>query len=188
MPSSQAKLFLLRRALAQRVPANEADTPSSEHEGRYIGIHDRTGSGAASPAIANTHDGLAALWRYRHRLGAPAQGLPCQDAVAFHQSQRPILALSDGAGSAAISERGAQALVIGVTRLLRTMEDDLSPWLDGEDDASQAQSTRWAERLRLHAKGLLADLASAERHAMCVTMRATLQVAVIGERHIFWWK
>jgi hypothetical protein len=115
------------------------------------------------------------------------KGLPCQDAVAFRQSQRPILALSDGAGSAAISERGAQALVIGITRLLRTMEGDLSPWLDGEDDASQAQATRWAERLLLHAHGLLADLARAERRDMR-DLRATLQVAIIGERHIFWWK
>ncbi|MDA8154231.1 MAG: PP2C family serine/threonine-protein phosphatase [Acidithiobacillus sp.] len=115
------------------------------------------------------------------------KGLPCQDAVAFRQSQRPILALSDGAGSAAISERGAQALVIGVTRLMRTMEDDLSPWLDSENDASQAQATRWAERLRLHAYGLLADLARTERRDMR-DVRATLQVAIIGERHIFWWK
>lgn len=115
------------------------------------------------------------------------KGLPCQDAVAFRQSQRPILALSDGAGSAAISERGARALVIGIARLLQTMEDDLSPWLDGEDDASQAQATRWAERLLLHAHGLLADLAHAERRDIR-DVRATLQVVVIGERHIFWWK
>ncbi|WP_170159074.1 PP2C family serine/threonine-protein phosphatase [Tibeticola sediminis] len=115
------------------------------------------------------------------------KGLPCQDAVAFRQSQRPILALSDGAGSAAISERGAQALVIGITRFLQTMEDDFSPWLDGENDASQAQATRWADRMLLHAKGLLADLAHGERRDIR-DLRATLQVAIIGERRIFWWK
>ena len=116
------------------------------------------------------------------------KGIPCQDAVAFRNSPRPILALSDGAGSAAISERGAQALVIGVTRFLRTLEDGLAPWLDGEDDtSSRAQSTRWAERLRLHAHGLLADLAHAERRDVR-DVRATLQVVVIGERHVFWWK
>lgn len=116
------------------------------------------------------------------------KGMPCQDAVAFRNSPRPILALSDGAGSAAISERGAQALVFGVTRFLRTLEDGLAPWLDREDDASsRAQSTRWAERLRLHAHGLLADLAHAERRDVR-DVRATLQVVVIGERHVFWWK
>lgn len=116
------------------------------------------------------------------------KGLPCQDAVAFCNSPRPILALSDGAGSAAISERGAQVMVIGITRFLRTLEDDLAPWLDGEDDPlSQTQSSRWAERLRLHAHGLLADLAHAERRDIR-DVRATLQVVAIGERHIFWWK
>lgn len=116
------------------------------------------------------------------------KGMPCQDAVAFRNSPRPILTLSDGAGSAAISERGAQALVIGVTRFLRTLEDDLALWLDCEDNASShAQSTRWAERLRLHAQGLLSDLARAERRDVR-DVRATLQVAVIGERRVFWWK
>lgn len=115
------------------------------------------------------------------------KGLPCQDAVAFRNLPRPILALSDGAGSAAISERGAQALVNGVTRFLRTLEDVLAPWLDGDDDASHAQETRWAERLRLHAKGILADLANAERRDVR-DVRATLQLVIIGERHVFWWK
>ncbi len=167
--------------------ANEADTPSSEHEAD-------TSVSTIEPVVVQPLPPLPTPMTDWQLCGDTViglahrrKGLPCQDAVAFHQSQRPILALSDGAGSAAISERGAQALVIGVTRLLRTMEDDLSPWLDGEDDASQAQSTRWAERLRLHAKGLLADLASAERRDVR-DVRATLQVAVIGERHIFWWK
>jgi len=115
------------------------------------------------------------------------KGLPCQDAVAFRNLPRPILALSDGAGSAAISERGAQAMVIGVSRFLCTMEDDLAPWLDGDDKATQAHATIWSERLRLHAQGLLADLARAERRDVR-DVRATLQVAIIGERHIFWWK
>jgi len=114
------------------------------------------------------------------------KAMPCQDAVAYRNLPRPILVLSDGAGSAAISERGAQALVIGITRFLRTLEDDLALWLDGED-ATQAQSTRWAERLRLHAQGLLTDLARAEQRDVR-DVRATLQVAVIGERHVYWWK
>lgn len=115
------------------------------------------------------------------------KGLPCQDAVAFRNAPRPLLVLSDGAGSAAISERGAQALVIGISRFLQTLEDELAVWLDGDGDALPAQSARWAERLRLHARGLLADLASAERRDVR-DVRATLQVAVIGERHVFWWK
>ena len=169
------------------MPTNEADTPLPGHE-------TGTSASASEPEVmqppvplptpmtdwqlcGDTVIGLA------HRR----KGLPCQDAVAFRKSPRPILALSDGAGSAAISERGAQAVVIGVTRFLRSMEDDLAPWLDGDDNASQAHATRWAERLRLHAHGLLADLARAERRDVR-DVRATLQVAVIGERRVFWWK
>ena len=54
-------------------------------------------------------------------------GLPCQDAVAWRHQSRPILVLSDGAGSAAASELGAAALVTGMARLLTTMEDALAP-------------------------------------------------------------
>jgi hypothetical protein len=115
------------------------------------------------------------------------KGLPCQDAVAFRNSSRPILALSDGAGSSPISERGAQALVIGITRLLLSMEDDLSSWLDGDDKAWKTQMERWSERLRLHAQGLLVDLAQAERRNVR-DVRATLLVAVVGKCHVFWWK
>lgn len=115
------------------------------------------------------------------------KGLPCQDAVALRNSPRPILALSDGAGSAAISERGAQALVTGITRFMLTLEDELASWLDGDEDATQTQATRWAKRLRQHAHGLLTDLAQAERREVR-DVRATLLVAVVGERHIFWWK
>ena len=75
------------------------------------------------------------------------KGLPCQDAVAFRQSQRPILALSDGAGSAAISERGAQALVIGVIVDLRC---DIAGWERWHWHYA-AQQTGTAERFLLMA-------------------------------------
>lgn len=167
---------------------NEADTP-------LPGQETGTSASASEPEVVQPPVPLPMPmtdWRLCGDtvigLAHRRKGMPCQDAVAFRNLPRPILALSDGAGSAAISERGAQALVIGVTRFLRTLEDDLAPWLDGEDDASsQAQSTRWAERLRMQAHGLLADLAHAERRDVR-DVRATLQVAVIGERHVFWWK
>lgn len=115
------------------------------------------------------------------------KGLPCQDAMAFRNSPHPILALSDGAGSAAISERGAQALVAGITRFLLSLEDDLASWLDCSDETSQTQMKCWSERLRLHSRGLLVDLAQAERRDVR-DVRATLLVAVVGERQVFWWK
>lgn len=115
------------------------------------------------------------------------KGLPCQDAVAFGNLARPILALSDGAGSSAVSELGAQALVTGIRRFLLSLEDDLAAWLDGDSDGGPSLTERWSQRLRLHARGLLVDLAQENRRDVR-DVRATLLVVVIGQRHVFWWK
>ena len=113
-------------------------------------------------------------------------GLPCQDAVAWRNTTRPILALSDGAGSAAISERGAAALVGGVSRFLISMEDAISPWLDAFGDDAGKHAALWSQRLLAHASGLLDDLARAERRNVR-DVRATLLLAVLGSSHVFWW-
>lgn len=115
------------------------------------------------------------------------KGLPCQDAVAFRHAPRPILALSDGAGSAAVSELGAQALVSGITRFLMSLEDDLAAWLDESDATPPAQAARWTARLLRHAQGVLDDLARSERRSVR-DLRATLLLAVIGRRQTFWWQ
>lgn len=115
------------------------------------------------------------------------KNLPCQDSVAYCNAPRPILVLSDGAGSAAISERGSQALVIGIRRFLQTMEADLAAWLDEKNYKLNDQTESWTERIRCHAQGLLSDLASLERRNVR-DVSATLQVVVIGEYGIFWWK
>ena len=116
-------------------------------------------------------------------------GLPCQDAVAYTTTPRPLLALSDGAGSAAISEQGAQTLVGGSLRLLHTLEDDLAALLDAEADPADldAAGKRWAQRLLRHARGLLVDLA---RHLRRETrdVRATLLLVAIGTRRLMWWR
>ncbi|WP_374326929.1 CRISPR-associated protein Csx16 [Azonexus sp.] len=114
-------------------------------------------------------------------------GLPCQDAVAWRNTTRPILALSDGAGSAAISERGAAALVGGVSRLLISMEDALSLWLDDFVNDAETQAALWSRRLLAHASGLLDDLARAERRNVR-DLRATLLLAIVGSARVFWWQ
>ena len=90
-------------------------------------------------------------------------GLSCQDAVVWRNVTRPTLALSDGAGSAAVSELGAAALVSGLSRFLISMEDAISPWLDGYECDADEQAALWSQRLLVHARGLLDDLARAER-------------------------
>lgn len=115
------------------------------------------------------------------------KGLPCQDAVAVRNAQRPILALSDGAGLAIVSELGAQALVSGITRFLMSLEDDLAPWLDKTDATPPEQAARWTARLLRHAQGILDDLARSERRSVR-DLHGTLLLAVVGERQTFWWQ
>lgn len=174
-PSARARHA---HGVAQAVPEHQDDVPVvANAQERAAAIRSLPTPLSAWSICGDAVIGLA------HRR----KGLPCQDAVAFRPSPRPILALSDGAGSAAISERGAQALVLGITRFLLSLEGDLASWLDGENETSQIQVMCWSERLRLHAQGLLVDLAQAERREVR-DMRATLLMAVIGERHVFWWK
>ncbi len=120
------------------------------------------------------------------------KGLVCQDAVAWRQTARPILALSDGAGSAVVSELGAAALVSGISRFLMSMEDALAPWLDGEGAHSSADTNTdlgalWSARLLAHAQGILEDLAQAQRRSVR-DVRGTLLVAVVGQVRTFWWQ
>ncbi|MDD3018454.1 MAG: protein phosphatase 2C domain-containing protein [Comamonas sp.] len=115
--------------------------------------------------------------------------LPCQDAVRWSQQPRPVLVLADGAGSAAVSELGAQALTQGMLRFIASLEDEVSAWLDQEHspEALDALQARWRLRLLRHAQGLLHDLA--EQHRRSVRdVRATLHLAVLGQKHCFWWQ
>ena len=113
--------------------------------------------------------------------------IPCQDAIAYRSTPRPILALSDGASSAAVSEIGARAMVAGISRFLMSLEDDLAQWLDDTEATPSDQTVRWAGRLLRHAQGVLEDLARSERRNVR-DLRGTLLLAVIGMRQAFWWQ
>ncbi|WP_240098328.1 PP2C family serine/threonine-protein phosphatase [Thermomonas flagellata] len=114
-------------------------------------------------------------------------GLPCQDAVAWRNTVRPILALSDGAGSAAVSERGATELVRGMSRFLMSLEDELCAWLDDASGDAKEQAGLWSCRLLAHARGLIEDLADADKRRI-EDVRATLSLAVMGTMQVFWWQ
>lgn len=113
--------------------------------------------------------------------------LPCQDAVFWRSHPRPILALSDGAGSGAVSELGARALVVGITRLVMTLENEVAPWLDGVTSEVIQGAQILASRVLLHAQGLLEDLSKVERRNVA-ELRGTLLLAVFGRRQVFWWQ
>ena len=122
-------------------------------------------------------------------LGHWRKQMPCQDAVHWRTQPRPVLVLSDGAGSSPVSERGAATLTAGIARLLRSMEDLLIPWLDQAQAAAQLQAPtqQWSQRILLHAQGLLKDLADSERRSVR-DVRATLLMVVVGQHHSFWWQ
>lgn len=118
------------------------------------------------------------------------KGIPCQDAVHWQSFPRPLLALSDGAGSGLVSEYGAQCLVRGSIRFLASMDDAISVWLDSPSrdcNTVQLEARAWAVRLLRHAQGLLTDLAHTEKRKM-EEIRATLQVVIIGKLQTFWWQ
>lgn len=148
------------------------------------GTLEPTGASVAEPVpLSAWHLCGEAVIGLAHRR----KGLPCQDAIACRSTPRPILALSDGAGSAAVSELGARAMVAGISRFLMSLEDDLAPWLDDTDATPSDQTGRWAGRLLRHAQGILDDLARSERRNVR-DLRGTLLLAVIGMRQAFWWQ
>lgn len=123
---------------------------------------------------------LVGLAHLRH---APPQ--PCQDAACVVLGKRPCLIVADGAGSAALSHQGSQALVNGLRRLLDTLADDYAAALDAIDEPSQEQLRKLALRPVKHGLGLLQDLAS-ELHHPVGLFRSTLIVAIGGGSRWLW--
>lgn len=115
------------------------------------------------------------------------KGMPCQDAMSWRSVPRVVLALSDGAGSSVLSDRGAAVLVQGMPRFLASLEDALSTCLDHPAPVSLTDRAVWARRVLLHAQGLLADLARSEKRPIR-DVRGTLMVVVVGTHHVFWWQ
>ncbi|ART83425.1 hypothetical protein CBP31_13005 [Oceanisphaera profunda] len=112
------------------------------------------------------------------------QPMPCQD-VAFSAIQpRPILLLADGAGSAAVSEQGAQALVSGISRLLNTLEQQVASLLD-QPTSTAAEARQFCLLLIKHGIGLLTDKASEQRRAV-KDFNATFLVAILGKENWLW--
>lgn len=147
-----------------------------------------------TPALESLQNPLTVPLNTWQLSGAAVKGLahwrkdlPCQDAVRWRAQPRPILLLSDGAGSASVSELGAEVLVTGIARFLSSMEDALRLWMDAATGQEQEQVQQWSHRLLLHAQGLLEDLAQSERRKVS-ELRATLLLAVLGTVHSFWWQ
>lgn len=114
--------------------------------------------------------------------------LPCQDAALARVLPRPLVIVADGAGSSAVSELGAQAVVGGLARLLHTLDRQVAQLLDEPAQPRHEETGRnLALLLVKHAKGLLDDLAATHRRALR-DFRCTLLLAVAGRAQMLWLK
>lgn len=124
-----------------------------------------------------------------HRNASPP--MPCQDAAFSRSLPRPLLIVADGAGSAALSEVGSQAVVSGLARLLHTLDRQVAGLLDEQSDtpdpALEQQARNFALLLVKHAKGILDDLAEQQRRP-ARDFRCTLLLIVAGQQRALWLK
>ena len=130
-------------------------------------------------ALATAVPGLAHL-----EAGTP---LPCQDAVGVEGGRRPVLVVADGAGSSPASDRGAQAVVTAMLRLLDTLEAQVGQLLDTVASPAATDSQALALMLVKHAQGVLQDLAVAQRRQVR-DLRCTLLLVVVGQARLLWLK
>lgn len=118
-----------------------------------------------------------------HRDANPP--LPCQDSSLGLATPRPAVIVADGAGSSAVSELGAQAVTIGLARLLNTLEKQLAELLDKESQEDKLRP--FGLLLVKHAKGILDDLAAQHRRPQ-KDFRCTLLLLVQGKERLLWVK
>ncbi|GHT95267.1 hypothetical protein FACS1894116_10510 [Betaproteobacteria bacterium] len=120
----------------------------------------------------------------KHRNANPP--LPCQDAALSRVAPRPLLIVADGAGSAEVSEIGAQTVVRALARLIHTRDAELGELLDNKG-GSEKQARKFALSLVKHAIGVQEDLAAEHRRPQD-DFRSTLLMIIVGTAYIMWLK
>ncbi|MDA3878000.1 MAG: PP2C family serine/threonine-protein phosphatase [Halothiobacillus sp.] len=114
------------------------------------------------------------------------KNLPCQDAVRVQATPRLCLVAADGAGSALVSELGAQAVVSGMARLVTSFDRQIGRLLD-HPDSNRNEANEWALLLVKHARGLLEDVAALHRRSLR-DVRCTLLMIIAGAESGLWLK
>jgi hypothetical protein len=120
-------------------------------------------------------------------LAHRAQNLPCQDAARAVRGPRPVVVVADGAGSSAVSELGAHAVVTGTIRLLDSLDKPLAELLDSPAPPARDLARTWGLLLVKHAMGLLKDLAAQHRREV-QDFRCTFLLMVAGRERLLWLK
>lgn len=116
------------------------------------------------------------------------KNLPCQDAAhanAQTSSGRPMVVIADGAGSAVVSELGAQAVVVGMARLVDTLNKMLGNLLDSPNTPTDDAIRESVLILVKHARGILSDTAEVHRRTV-KDVRCTLVMAILGHHSMLW--
>lgn len=112
--------------------------------------------------------------------------IPCQDYALSSCSPRPFVIIADGAGSSAVSDIGSKSVVIGLSRLIHTLENQqISDCLDYKTDEKKIKSLSFL--LIKHAKGILEDL-SLEHRREIRDFRCTLLLGIVGKINTLWIK
>lgn len=124
-----------------------------------------------------------AIVGYRHRMNEQV----CQDACISTNLTRPILVLSDGAGSSPVSDLGAQSLSMNICRLLISIEPLLVKWLDNSEADLELIGDLLNQLISRHAKGILKDLATIHKRDLS-DFRATLLLCVVGSYNTYWFQ
>lgn len=117
-----------------------------------------------------------------------SKNLPCQDAAhanAQTSSGRPMVVIADGAGSAVVSELGAQAVVVGMARLVDTLNKMLGNLLDSPNTPTDDAIRESVLILVKHARGILSDTAEVHRRTV-KDVRCTLVMAILGHHSMLW--
>lgn len=113
--------------------------------------------------------------------------IPCQDATLVMPGPMPLLVVADGAGSAPVSDLGAEAVVQGLKRLAQSLHGHFARALNGPRQPDAPSARALAHTLVQHACGLLEDLAVGHRRASA-DFRTTLLVALGGQMTWLWAK
>lgn len=120
-------------------------------------------------------------------LAHRSKNLPCQDAAQAIALPRPVIVVADGAGSSAVSEIGARAVVRATVRLLDTLDKWLAEWLDADTLPVGENERKLGLLLVKHAVGILKDLAEEHRRPVR-DLRCTFLLMVMGSKRLLWLK
>ncbi len=113
----------------------------------------------------------------------------CQDAIHYLNTTRPILVLSDGAGSGLVSELGSKTLTIGMGRFFNSLDSEFQLFLDNykllnDEEIVKEKCNYWSLIALNHAKGLLEDAAILNKRNI-KDLRGTLLFVIVGKYFTF---